>query len=73
MHIEKLMVDSRLEVVKILVIREISSRESFSQSNTSWEEVIWVELQPYHWNTKVMRISTLYTCMAGLSCEGLNW
>lgn len=40
-------VDPRLEEIKILVLREVFSREYVPKSGSSWKESAWMELLPY--------------------------
>lgn len=46
-YVKYIMVDSRLEEVKIVVVRKASSQESVPQSSNSWEKAVQIEILSY--------------------------
>lgn len=62
-----------LEEVSILGISEASNLESIPHCIYSGEEALWVELTPYQWNMKGIKM--IWLCAWGKTdnCEVLNW
>lgn len=55
-YVGPLTVDPQYEVVKFVMIREASPRQSVPQCNSFGQEAFWVELTLYIWNIKWMRM-----------------
>lgn len=63
----------RLKEVRILVIREEASTESFPQSSDSCEECVRIERPSHKWNMKgMMVIRTCMLALVRLTCNTLN-
>lgn len=70
-YVGKITVNPTIEHVKIVAIREATSRELVPQSSSSWEEAVRVELTSHQWNMKGIGVGPYNVCgMAGCSRVG---
>lgn len=58
----------------MVVAREASPGKFVPHCNCSGQEAVSMEILPYQWDMKGMRMSRLGVCgLTGRSCDSLNW